>query len=380
MDQLTKLLRYALTQDVSDIIFVADAPPMFRVDGKLLPADNSHYTPEQLDQLLRPALDEKQYQKLQAEKDIDFSLNLPGLGRFRFNIHYQKESLAAAIRVIPSNIPDLPAMQLPDMVAEFSRLHHGLVLVTGQTGSGKSTTLAAMINYINTQQAKHIITLEDPVEFAHTHGKSIVEQREVGLDCPSFASGLRHVLRQDPDVILVGELRDLETIRIALQAAETGHLVLGTLHSSTAAGAVDRMIEVFPAEEQSQIRTHLAECLKGVITQQLLPSAKGNGRVVAAEILVATRAICNNIREGTPHLIPGVISTGRKFGMQTMEQAVHDLVMQGRIAPDSAGHFLDGQPATEPSQHNQGYRQQSSFQELTDEPLSSMSSMSALKY
>ena len=339
--EINDLLHAAVDSGASDVLLVSGSPPMFRIAGELQPASLPPLTPPDLEDLCRQVLSDDHCQTLQRRQDVDFSITVPELGRFRFNIHQQRKSLAAAIRYLANVIPSLEELGLPPIVDELTRLKYGLVLVTGQTGSGKSTTLAAMIDRINRRDAKHIITLEDPIEYQHEHARSLVEQREIGTDCPSFASGLRHVLRQDPDVILVGELRDVETIRTALQAAETGHLVLATLHSSSAAGAVDRIIEVFPAEEQTQVRTHLSECLKAVLTQQLLPAATEQGRVAAMEVLVATRAIQAAIREANCHLIPGIISTGRKYGMQTMEQAIRELALNGRIFPEVADETLE---------------------------------------
>lgn len=331
--QMNDLLHAAVDSGASDILLAAGAPPMFRIVGDLQRANLEALTPKTLEDLCHQVLTREQGEVLTQFQDVDFSLAIPSLGRFRLNVHLQRGSYAAAIRYITNDIPTLETLELPPVIEDFTRMKGGLVLVTGQTGSGKTTTLAAMINHINQRDAKHIITLEDPVEFLHVHARSLIEQREIGTDCPSFASGLRHVLRQDPDVILVGELRDLDTIRTALQAAETGHLVLATLHSSSAAGTIDRIVEFFPADEQSQIRTHLSESLRGVVTQQLLPSADGRNRVLALEVMLTTRAIQTSIRDATAHLIPGIISTNRRAGMQTMEQALKELTLNGRILP-----------------------------------------------
>ncbi len=339
--RMNDLLHAAVDSGASDILLVAGAPPMFRIAGELEPADMlPAMTSSSLEEVCGQVLSDEQRQTLHDERDVDFSMSVPSLGRFRFNVHIQRNTHAAAIRYIPNEVPALADLELPPAVAEMTHLKQGLVLVTGQTGSGKTTTLAALLDAINQRDAKHIITFEDPIEYQYAHGRALIEQREIGTDCPSFASGLKHVLRQDPDVILVGELRDIETIRTALQAAETGHLVLATLHTSTAAGTVDRIVEVFPATEQGQIRTHLADCLKGVLTQRLLPDASGSGRVVAAELLVVNRAIQTSIREATAHLISGIISTNRRLGMQTMEQALKELVLNGRILPETAEDHL----------------------------------------
>ncbi len=331
---INDLLHAAVDSRASDLLLVTGAPPMLRIDGDLRATELEPLTPRSIEDLCRQLMTPEQAERLRQHQDVDFGVAVPGMGRFRTNVHYQRGGLAAAIRYIPNVIPEFTSLGLPPIVEEFTRLENGLVLVTGQTGSGKSTTLGAMIACINARDAKHIITLEDPIEFQHAHGRSLVEQREIGADCPSFASGLKHVLRQDPDVILVGELRDLDTIRTALQAAETGHLVFATLHSTTAPGAIDRIVEVFPADEQAQVRSHLAECLRGVMTQRLMPRARGRGRVAALEILVANRPVQTSIREGTTHLLPGIISTNPKAGMQTMEQSLRQLALNGQVADD----------------------------------------------
>ncbi|MCA9115480.1 MAG: PilT/PilU family type 4a pilus ATPase [Planctomycetaceae bacterium] len=342
--QINDLLHATIDSGASDLLLAAGAPPMYRIDGELRRAPLESLSPRALEELFTRLMSPEQARQLEATHDVDFAHAVPQLGRFRFNIHRQRGTLAAAIRYIACEVPRLADLHLPPVVDQLTRRHDGLVLVTGQTGSGKTTTLAAMIDEISKRDARHIITLEDPIEFQFSHGRSLVEQREIGSDCPDFASGLKHVLRQDPDVILVGEMRDLETIRTAMQAAETGHLVLATLHSTTAAGAVDRIIEVFPPAEQSQIRSHLAECLCAVLTQRLLVGS-GGGRAAAVEVLIATRAIRTSIREGTSHLIPGIISTGRRAGMQTMAQALEELVLNGRILPETSGeqstHLLE---------------------------------------
>lgn len=338
--EMNDLLHAAVDSNASDILLVTDAPPMFRIDGELKTTALEALDPETIRDLCEQVLKDKQKEILEKQKDVDFAITIPHLGRFRFNIHVQRNTLAAAIRRFSNNIHSLNSLELPPVVEELTRLKTGLILVTGQTGSGKSTTLAAMVEAINQRDSKHIITLEDPIEYQFKHGKSLIEQREIGEDCPGFASGLKHVLRQDPDVIMVGELRDLDTIRVALQAAETGHLVLASLHVSSAAGVVDRLVEVFPAEEQSQIRSHLAESLRGVLTQKLLPAAFTKGRVAAVEIMLMNRAIQTSIRESTSHLIPGVISTNRRVGMQTMEQALKELLLNGKVEADIIDEHL----------------------------------------
>jgi len=338
--EMNDLLHAAVDSDASDILLVTDAPPMFRIDGELKTTALEPLDPETIRDLCDQVLKEKQKETLEKQKDVDFAITIPRLGRFRFNIHVQRGTLAAAIRRFSNEVTSLSSLELPPVVEELTRMKTGLILVTGQTGSGKSTTLAAMLEAINQRDSKHIITLEDPIEYQFQHGKSLIEQREIGEDCPGFASGLKHVLRQDPDVILIGELRDLDTIRVALQAAETGHLVMASLHVSSAAGVVDRLVEVFPPEEQSQIRSHLAESLRAVITQRLLPAALSSGRVAALEIMLMNRAIQTSIRESTSHLIPGVISTNRRMGMQTMEQALKELLLNGRVEAEVIDEHL----------------------------------------
>ncbi len=338
--QMDQLLQQTVESGASDLLLATDAPPMLRIDGELRAMDAAPLTPAQLESLCDGLLSDEQTEAFRRNQDVDLSLEVPALGRFRINVHRQQGSHAAAIRYVPNRIPELAELKLPAIVGQLTELKSGLVLVTGQTGSGKTTTLAAMVERINQRAAKHVITLEDPIEYRFERKRSLIEQREIGTDCPTFASGLKHVLRQDPDVILVGELRDLETIRTAVQAAETGHLVLATLHSSSAAGTLDRIIEVFPAQEQAQIRAHLADCLRAVVAQRLLPSVMGEGREAAVEILVATRAIRTTIREGATHLIDGLLSTNRKAGMQTMEQALNELALNGRIFPETAEEHI----------------------------------------
>jgi len=338
--EMNDLLHAAVDCGASDILLASGAPPIFRVGGRLQPANLEALTPTVLEELCKQVLSPEKQEELEQSQDTDFSIAVPRLGRFRFNVHRQKNSYAAAIRYIANEVPSLDQLDLPPIVEEFTKLKGGLVLVTGQTGSGKTTTLAGMIDLINRRDAKHIITLEDPIEYQFSHGKSLIEQREIGTDCPSFESGLKYALRQDPDVLFVGEIRDLETIRTALQAAETGHLVLATLHSSSAPGTIDRIIEVFPPDEQAQIRMHLSECLRAVITQWLLPAAQGTGRVVLCEVMIVNHPIRTHIREGTAHLIPGAMSIQRRIGMQTMEQGLKELVLNGRIHQDVADEYL----------------------------------------
>jgi twitching motility protein PilT len=281
-------------------------------------------------------LTENQRQIFTTRNDLDFAYEIPDVARFRVNLLRQHRGVGAVFRLLPSRFRTLDELGLPQVVYSLARLEQGLVLVTGPTGSGKSTTLAAIIDHINEESDKHIVTIEDPLEFIHPSKKSLVTQREVGVHTTSFAAALRAVLREDPDIILLGELRDLETISLAITAAETGHLVFGTLHTRTAASTVDRLIDVFPPDQQGQIRTMLAETLKGVVAQQLLIRADGQGRVIAAEILVGTTALANLIREGKTYQIPSLIQTGRREGMQTMDQAILELLRSKQITPQEA--------------------------------------------
>jgi twitching motility protein PilT len=277
-------------------------------------------------------LTQRQRERLEAERELDCAHALPGRARFRLNVYFQRDSIGAAFRLIPEEIQPLEALGVPTQAGNFSRLTRGFVLVTGPTGSGKSTTLAALVDLANRERTDHIMTVEDPIEFLHAHKGCIVNQREVGEDTHSFGNALKHVLRQDPDIILVGELRDLETIGIALTAAETGHLVFATLHTQDAPQTIDRIIDVFPTNQQQQVRIQLAGALQGVLCQQLIPTADGRGRVVGVEVMTATAAIRNLIREGKTHQIYSAMQAGARHGMQTMDQALADLVRRGLIA------------------------------------------------
>lgn len=337
------ILRAALNDKASDVHFTVGLPPVFRINGQLIPRqDMDVLQPEDTARLAREIMDEGRFQRLGEEGEIDFAYSLAGIGRFRVNAYKQRGSIAMAIRLINSVIPDIQSLGLPQVILELTNKPHGLVLVTGPTGSGKSTTLAAMIDYINRHRSCHIITLEDPVEYLHKHGKSIINQREVGSDTESFAKALRAAMRQDPDVILVGEMRDLDTIATAITAAETGHLVLATLHTSSAAQTIDRIIDVFPSYQQQQIRIQLAETVQGIVSQLLLQRTDGQGRVPAVEVMIATGAIRNLIREGKTHQILSAIQTGGKYGMQTMDAALRLLYQQGIISrEDLVTHSQD---------------------------------------
>jgi len=320
----------------SDLHVTAGLPPMVRVTGRVQPLDYPPLTPNATRELIYDILTGEQRQRLESEWELDFSYSLPLSARFRVNVYFQKGALGAAFRTVPSEIKSLGELGLPKPVEDLTEKPRGLVLVTGPTGSGKSTTLAAMIDRINETRDEHIMSVEDPIEFLHAHKKCIVNQREVSQDTKSFAQALKHVLRQDPDVILVGEMRDLETISLAVTAAETGHLVFGTLHTQDAPQTVDRIIDVFPPHQQHQIRAQLANALQGIITQTLVPRRDGNGRTVACEVLVPTPGVRNLIREGKNHQIYSAMQTGGKFGMQTMDAALVDLVRRGLISREEA--------------------------------------------
>nr|WP_281362178.1 type IV pilus twitching motility protein PilT [Cellulomonas humilata] len=317
----------------SDVHLTTGAAPMVRISGSLKPLDGfGTVMPEPLRRTLYGILTQKQREKFEANLELDLSYAVRGLARFRVNIYQQRESIGAAFRVIPYEIKPLEALGVPPIVGSFAGLPRGLVLVTGPTGSGKSTTLAAVVDLANRTREDHIMTVEDPIEFLHRHKKSLINQREVGSDTHSFANALKHVLRQDPDIILVGEMRDLETISVALTAAETGHLVFATLHTSDAAQTIDRIIDVFPAHQQAQVRTQLASALQGVVCQTLAKRADSTGRAVATEVLIATPAIRNLIREGKTHQIYSAMQAGAQQGMHTMDQHLADLVKTGRIS------------------------------------------------
>lgn len=336
MLEVEQLLSLAAEHRASDIHLSVESPPVFRIDGTLVPLGVEKLSRSELEAFIYAMMNPEQAKRFADLGELDFSYSIPGVGRYRLNAFRQRGSVGAVIRLIPFNSPTPEALGLPPVVVELARLHKGLVLVTGPTGSGKSTTLASLIDYINRTRACHIVTIEDPIEYLHRHQKSLVNQREVGNDTLSFANALRAVLRQDPDVILVGEMRDLETISTAITAAETGHLVFSTLHTNDATQAVDRIIDVFPPHQQQQVRVQLATVLQGVLAQQLLPRSDRKGRVAAIEILLATPAVRNLIREGKTHQIANVLQTSGKLGMQTMDKAISDLLRQGVISPETA--------------------------------------------
>lgn len=343
---INDILQLASRQGVSDVHFTVGRPPVFRNDGEVASVpDYDTLMPEDTRNLATQLMTEEQFETFQAAGEIDLAYSVPGLGRFRVNVFHQRGSIAMALRRINSKILGLEQLGMPPAIKDLTRRPNGLVLVTGPTGSGKSTTLAAMIDMINRERAAHIITLEDPIEYIHRHNKSIVNQREIGSDSQSFTAALRSAMRQDPDVILVGELRDLDTIAIAITAAETGHLVFGTLHTNNAAQTIDRIIDVFPPHQQSQIRVQLAETLRGVVAQQLIPRT-GGGRVSAVEILTATPGVRNIIREGKTHQLVNVIQTGGQYGMQTMDASLKKLMQRGEISTEDMYARLSGGPGT----------------------------------
>ena len=322
--------------EASDLHLTAGSPPMVRKKGKLSPLDYPSLTSQDTREIVYSILNNEQRKRLETDWQIDLSYSVPNKARFRVNAFFQRASIGAVLRTIPTEIPMLTDLGLPPVLEDFTRKPRGFVLVTGPTGSGKSTTLAAMIDMINKERHEHILTIEDPIEFLHRHKNCVVNQRELGTDATSFAAGLKAALRQDPDVILVGEMRDLETMATALTAAETGHLVFATLHTQDTAQTVDRIVDAFPPAQQHQVRTQLSIALQGVITQQLLPTADGKDRVCATEVLVPTPGIRNLIREGKTHQIYSALQTGAAHGMQTMDASLVDLVRQGKITQQLA--------------------------------------------
>jgi twitching motility protein PilT len=315
----------------SDLHLTAGVPPMMRVDGYLIAFEAAPLAPEDTEKLVYGVLREDQKKRFEMAKELDFSFGVRGLSRFRANVFLQRGVTSAAIRVIPYDIPNIEQLTVAESVKEFSTLPNGLVLVTGPTGSGKSTTLAAIIDKINSERACHIMTIEDPIEYVHSHKKSIVNQREIGSDTDSFPSALKYVLRQDPDVILVGEMRDLETMQAALTIAETGHLVFATLHTNSAVESITRIVDVFPSDQHEMILTQLAFVLRGVCTQKLLPMRRGSGRYMCQEVLICTQAVRAVIREGKTHQMYGFMQAGQKHGMQTMNQSLFAGVVQSKI-------------------------------------------------
>lgn len=340
MLSLEELLKMAGDQKASDIHLTVESPPVLRIDGSLVQLQTEKLSREDIETFAHSLMNAQQAKRFGDYGELDLSYSLPGVGRYRVNAFRQRGSIGVVIRLIPFVIPSPESLGLPPVSIELAKLHKGLVLVTGPTGSGKSTTLASLVDYINRTRACHIVTIEDPIEYLHRHKLSLVNQREVGNDTQSFTNALRAVLRQDPDVILVGEMRDLETIATAVTAAETGHLVFSTLHTNDATQSVDRMIDVFPPHQQQQIRVQLAAVLQGILSQQLFPRADHQGRVAAIEVMLATPAVRSLIREGKTHQLPTVIQTNAKLGMQTMDKAIMDLVQKGLVAYEVAQEKL----------------------------------------
>jgi len=329
--KIVELLKVAINMNASDLHITVGVPPIVRVNGRLEKIGEDILLPVHTLEYVKEMLDASMMNRLLEAGEIDFSYSERGIGRFRANIYRQRGSYGIALRVIPMYIPNIDEMNLPQILKELSMKRNGLVLVTGPTGSGKSTTLAAMVEHMNRYRGDHIITIEDPIEFLHSHNRCMVNQREIGNDSTSFAKALRAALRQDPDIILVGEMRDLDTISTAVTAAETGHLVLSTLHTIGAANTTDRIIDVFPSNQQSQIRAQLAGVLQGIISQQILPKSDGSGRVAAFEVMTATPAARNLIREGKTHQLQTIIETGSKYGMHTMDSYLINLYKSGKI-------------------------------------------------
>ena len=362
---IPELLEKVLDQGASDLHLTAGAPPVMRLHGELERMnDYPILTPKALQGMIYAILAQKMRERLEQELELDMSYSLPQKARFRVNVYFQRDSIGAAFRLIPYEIKSIDSLALPPVVADLARFPRGFVVVTGPTGSGKSTTLAAMVDVVNKERSGHIMTVEDPIEFLHKHQKCIVNQREVGADTHGFAPALKHVLRQDPDVILVGEMRDLETISTAITAAETGHLVFATLHTQDAPQTIDRIIDVFPPHQQQQVRVQLATTLQGVVTQQLLQTTDGKGRAAAVEILITTPAVRNLVREGKVHQIYSVMQAGGRFGMQTMDMSIATLVKQGKISqqlaferchdPDELQRLVGG-ASMGSSNYNDGY-------------------------
>ncbi|WP_035270429.1 type IV pilus twitching motility protein PilT [Desulfitibacter alkalitolerans] len=333
---IDKLLETTCKNSGSDLHLAVGIPPMARIKGKLVPLEFPVLSVKAVEELVMAVVQPEYKRYFEENLELDLSYSLPGIARFRGNIMKQRGTLAAVFRIVPFDVPDINILGLPPAVKDLCFLSRGLVLVTGPTGSGKSTTLAAMVDLINSERRVNIVTIEDPIEFLHKHKNSVVKQREVGLDTRSFANALKHVLRHDPDVILVGEMRDVESIAIALTAAETGHLVFSTLHTQTAPHTINRIVDVFQDYKRDQVRQQLANTLRGVISQQLIPTADGKGRVVAVEFMKDTPAIRNMIREGKEHQLYSAIQTNRNMGMQTMDQALANLYAKGKIKKEVA--------------------------------------------
>lgn len=337
---ISEILAFANEKGASDLHISSGEPPIVRIDGDIQKVDMPSLPKDEVHSMLYDILNDQQRKIFEEKKEIDFALDVKGIARYRVNAFYQSRGEAIVFRTIPTKIMSLEELGLPMILAELTKKTKGLVLVTGPTGSGKSTTLAAMMDFINQNEKAHILTIEDPIEFVYESKLSLINQRELGTNTYGFANALRSALREDPDVILVGEMRDLETISLAMTAAETGHLVFGTLHTSSAAKTVDRVIDVFPPEQQGQIRVMFAESILAVVTQNLLKRKDGKGRVAALEIMIGTPAIRNLIREGKVAQIPGMMQTGKKFGMQTMDATLVELFKQGEVSKETVIPYL----------------------------------------
>ncbi len=336
MVSIDEILKASLNANASDVHLVAGLAPLFRIHTVVTPTDFPAMTPADIEQIARIMVKGKRFESFEDDKDVDFSYEIKGAGRFRVNAHFQRGSIAIAFRTIYEKIRSLDQLHLPEIISKLTYLPRGLILVTGPTGSGKSTTLAGMIDAINRREQGHIITLEDPIEYAFVSNKCVIEQREVGADVPDFASGLRHVLRQDPDTIFVGEMRDLETTSAAITAAETGHLVLSTLHTMNAPQTIERIIDIYPADEQNQVRSMLANTLQAVISQTLFKRSDQPGMIPAIEMMLCTPAVRNCVRENRIYEIPNVIETSRALGMQTLDNSIRQLYVNGFISREDA--------------------------------------------
>jgi len=334
--EMRELLKAAIDRGASDLHLTEGLPPTLRINGELVPLEYEPLTKDETKKLVYSVLTDDQKVKFEEDLELDLSLYIPGTSRFRMNVHMERGNVEAALRIVSLNIRGIDELGLPPIVKDLARKPNGLVLVTGPTGMGKTTTLAAMVDLINREKKYVIVTIEDPIEYLHQHKKSIIKQREVGTDTRSFANALKHALRQDPNVILVGEMRDLETISTAVTAAETGHLVLSTLHTPDASQTIDRLIDVFPPHQQQQIKIQLADCIQGIVAQQLLPRLNGKGRVVATEILIGTNAVRAIIREHRTEQLPTIIQTGSQYGMKTMDKSLKEMYQSGVISHETA--------------------------------------------
>ncbi|MYL33298.1 PilT/PilU family type 4a pilus ATPase [Pontibacillus yanchengensis] len=340
-DRFDTLLKSAFELKASDIHLTVGMPPVFRIHGDLKQYGKEKLAPQHTEEMAKAILSDTLWEKFEETGEVDFSYGIPGISRFRINAYHQRNCISLAVRVVPTSIPSMEDLHMPEILKTISKLPQGLVLVTGPTGSGKSTTLASMIDYMNQNTRKHVITLEDPIEYLHSHRLCLIDQREVGFDTRNFANGLRACLRQDPDVILVGEMRDLETIATAITAAETGHLVLGTLHTTDAASTIDRIIDVFPPNQQSQVRIQLAGVLQAIISQRLFQTTDKKGRRAATEILRNSPAVKNLIRNEKIHQLPNIMQTSKAQGMHTLQMSVKSLLEQGIILEEQASPYLE---------------------------------------